>query len=111
MTSNERIQLVTRLIPAGCVASYGQIADLAGLPNAARQVSKALKADKDPETLPWHRVINAQGRISFPKDSAPYRLQMERLRVEGVIINNGKVDLRQFRWQPDMATLTLSIPF
>ncbi|MCL1095110.1 MGMT family protein [Shewanella kaireitica] len=102
---------IVSMIPEGKVSSYGKIADLAGLPGRARYVSKALKAAPDSLALPWHRVINSQGKISFAEHSQPYIDQMERLRGEGVMVNRGKVKLSDHEWRPDMATLVLSIPF
>ncbi|ACJ29063.1 Methylated-DNA-(protein)-cysteine S-methyltransferase [Shewanella piezotolerans WP3] len=106
-----QIWQIVSMIPEGKVSSYGKIADLAGLPGRARYVSKALKAAPNSLALPWHRVINSQGRISFAEYSQFYIEQMELLRSEGVIVNRGKVKLSEYEWQPDMATLVLSIPF
>lgn len=64
--------------------SYGEVAKSAGLPRHARFVSVALKRAPKDMALPWHRVINGQGRISFPKNSNAYRQQKKRLREEGV---------------------------
>ncbi|WP_232775096.1 MULTISPECIES: MGMT family protein [unclassified Shewanella] len=102
---------IVSMIPAGNVSSYGKIADLAGLPGRARYVSKALKAAPETLALPWHRVINSQGKISFAEHTQPFRDQMELLRSEGVIVNRGRVKLSDHEWRPDMATLVLSIPF
>ncbi|MGL5488949.1 MAG: MGMT family protein, partial [Shewanella sp.] len=87
------------------------VADFAGLPGRARYVSKALKSAPEHLSLPWHRVLNSQGKISFDKHSASFQEQMELLRLEGVTVNCGKVDLSECEWQPDMATLVMSIPF
>jgi len=87
-------------IPRGSVATYGQVAELAGMKGMARYVGHALASLPPGSDVPWHRVINAQGRISFPVNSAPAREQTERLRLEGVEINQGKVRLRRFQWQP-----------
>ena len=98
--AGERIYTVLRAIPAGRVATYGQIAELAGLPRAARLVGTALKKLPPGSTLPWHRVINAAGRISFPRQHPCYRRQRQLLLAEGVIFAGDKVDLRRYRWQP-----------
>ena len=92
-------------IPYGHVATYGQIAELAGFPRQARLVGYALHQSPKEMTLPWHRVINAKGMISFPKDSEPYRRQLELLSEEGVEFIGQKVDLQQFRWQPSLDEL------
>jgi len=107
----EKIWLIVSMIPEGCVSSYGKVADLAGLPGRARYVSKALKSAPQEMDLPWFRVINSQGRLSFKENSQPYRTQTELLRLEGVEVNRGKVRLKEFEWKPDIATLVLQLPF
>ena len=106
-----KIWHIVAMIPPGKVSSYGKVADFAGLPRRARYVSKALKSAPEHLSLPWHRVLNSQGKISFEKHSVSFQEQMELLRIEGVTVNCGKVDLSEFEWQPDMATLVMSIPF
>ncbi len=92
-------------IPYGYVATYGQIAELAGLPRQARLVGYALSQSPKEMVIPWHRVINAQGKLSFPKDSEPYKKQVGLLSEEGVEVINQKIDLQQFRWQPSLDEL------
>ena len=83
-------------IPSGHVLTYGEVARLAGLPRAARRVSQALRrAPRDME-LPWHRVINSQGKISIPEGSSAWKMQKNRLEDEGVVFVKGKVNLDQF---------------
>lgn len=94
--SHERIFAVVRRIPPGCVATYGQIARLVGRPRAARQIGYALH--RCPPGLPWHRVINAQGRISLPADSTSGLTQCRRLREEGVVLVGGCIDLTRHGW-------------
>lgn len=102
-----RIYRVVRQIPTGRVATYGQVASLAGLPGNARQVGYALHALRD-DDLPWHRVINARGEISRRADPGPEPLQRVMLEAEGVAFDeHGRVDLRRFRWQPRRETLTI----
>jgi len=86
-------------IPCGRVATYGQVARLAGLPGRARLVGRAL-ADAPPEAagIPWHRVINAQGRISLTATSPAGREQRRRLKNEGIVFLKGRVDLRRYGW-------------
>ena len=93
-----RIYSVIRKIPSGKVATYGQIARLARIPNGARQVGYALHASNDWHDLPWHRVLNAKGVISLRGDSAiTQRLKLER---EGVRFGaGGKIDLKLFGWK------------
>jgi len=93
------------LIPAGRVATYGQIADLAGFGRAARFVGRALRHADSAHDIPWHRVINARGTISFPAGSEPYEEQRRLLEEEGVVMLHGRVDLRQFRWEPSLDQL------
>lgn len=95
----QRIWRTVADIPFGKVATYGQIAELAGLPRQARLVGYALHNTPDSLDIPWHRVINAGGRISFPKDSEPYRRQRDLLSEEGVAFIGGRIDLALYRWQ------------
>ncbi|MCL1125489.1 MGMT family protein [Shewanella surugensis] len=107
----EKIWHIVAMIPEGNVSSYGKVADYAGLPGRARYVSKALKLAPKNLRLPWHRVINSQGKISFPINTPAFREQMQWLTMEGIIVTKGRIKLTQFEWRPDMATLVLSIPF
>lgn len=86
-------------IPSGHVLTYGEVARLSGMPRAARRVSQALRRAPRGMKLPWHRVINAQGKISFPEDSSGWQAQKDRLEGEGVIFLNGKVDLEYFGYR------------
>ena len=99
--SYERIYAVVRRIPRGRVATYGQVAALAGLPRHARLVGYALHALPTGSALPWHRVINAQGMISLRR-SGPGGdvLQRVRLEEEGVEFDaRGRVRLSRFGWR------------
>jgi methylated-DNA-protein-cysteine methyltransferase-like protein len=87
---------VVQGIPRGCVLSYGDVARLAGSGGSARRVSQALRRAPRTMKLPWHRVINAQGRISFPLGSEGYRQQQILLEKEGVVFIDGKIDLQRF---------------
>ena len=100
-----RIWNVVAAIPHGHVASYGQVAELAGVARGARMVGWALGQAPDRATLPWHRVLNAQGRISIPKGSRARAEQIRRLTDEGVVVNDGKVDMKRYRWEPDIDEL------
>jgi len=86
-------------IPRGHVLTYGEVARLAGMSRAARRVSQAMRRAPRGMRLPWHRVINSQGRISFPADSSGYRRQKELLEEEGVVFLKGKIDLERFGYQ------------
>lgn len=91
-----------RKIPRGKVAPYNQIAWLAGYPGRARFVGRVL-AEMPGSKLPWHRVINAQGKISLPRSSLAYIEQQSRLIAEGVEFRNGRVSLARFGWQRNPA--------
>jgi len=94
------------LIPEGSVASYGQIAKLAGLPRrAARMVGRALGAAPAELALPWHRVVNAAGRISLPPDSPGFKRQQELLQAEGIEVRDGQLDIDAYRWNPSLDEL------
>lgn len=100
----EKIYTIVRRIPEGKVANYGQIADLAGMPRAARQVGYALNALSAERSLdvPWHRVINAKGQVSQRADPASENLQRELLEDEGVGFSKAAtVDWQRYRWQPE----------
>ena len=92
------IQLI-QSIPRGRVASYGQIAALAGDPRGARRVARLLHSSSDTRDLPWHRVINASGRISFPR-GAGYELQRAMLESEGIVFTRDRVEWDRFGWKP-----------
>jgi methylated-DNA-protein-cysteine methyltransferase-like protein len=96
--SYDRIYAVVARIPPGRVATYGQVATLAGIPNGARQVGYALAALRPGHRLPWHRVVNARGAISM-RDSGAVAEQRFRLEKEGLQFSvGGTVDLRSCRW-------------
>lgn len=86
-------------IPPGHVLTYGDVARLSGRPHGARRVSQAMRLAPRKLKIPWHRVINAQGKIAIPEDSAGYRTQKERLEKEGVVFLNGKIDLQRFGYE------------
>jgi methylated-DNA-protein-cysteine methyltransferase-like protein len=94
-----RIHEIVKRIPRGRVATYGQIARLAGMPGHARQVGYALHALPEGSRVPWHRVVNAQGRSSLAEDGA--LLQRALLEREGVVFDaSGRVDLARYGWHP-----------
>jgi methylated-DNA-protein-cysteine methyltransferase-like protein len=101
----ERILATIRDIPPGMVASYGQVAEIAGIPRGARQVGYALRHLPAGHDVPWHRVVQAGGTIAFEKDSESCREQAARLMMEGVRLHDGKVDMRKYRWQPGLDEL------
>ena len=95
----ERIYSIVARIPAGSVSTYGWVAERAGFPRHARLVGHALRVLPANRRVPWHRVINAQGRISFPRGSRPYAEQRRRLEKEGVHLIRGRVNLGRFGWR------------
>jgi methylated-DNA-protein-cysteine methyltransferase related protein len=93
--SYRRIWQAVREIPRGRVATYGQVAEAAGLPKQARQAGYALHALPKDTDVPWHRVVNAQGKLSFPPRSKAYREQRQRLEAEGIVFIGGRIDLQR----------------
>lgn len=95
----ELIWRVVRRIPHGRVATYGQVAELAGLEGHARQVGYALHNLPARNDVPWHRVINAKGEISPRSAGDSHELQRMLLQGEGVKVDpRGRIDLKTFRW-------------
>jgi methylated-DNA-protein-cysteine methyltransferase related protein len=105
MNTYDRIYQTVKRIPYGKIATYGQIATLAGLPRRARLVGYALFRVSPNADVPWHRVINAKGEIS----ESPFRdgndyLQRALLEAEGIAFNPaGKINLSHHQWQPDLS--------
>ena len=110
-----RIWQTVQVIPVGKVASYGQIADLAGLPGRARLVGKAL--GKVPEdgwrgrNVPWYRVINSQGKISFAPGSEYFEQQKQALQEEEVAVLGARVPLAEFQWRPELNELLFTLEY
>ncbi len=100
---NQRIYQLVRQIPAGKVATYGQIAALAG--TGPRQVGFAMAALPDPD-VPWHRVINSQGKVSTRKSGDGENVQRALLEAEGIVFSlKGRINLKQVLWEPDFTLL------
>lgn len=97
--NRERIVQVLFHIPPGRVATYAQVAGLAGLGRAARLVGRTLRTLPEDSRLPWHRVVNAAGKISLPLDGGG-RTQRQLLEDEGVVFINDRIDLKAYGWQP-----------
>lgn len=99
----EAIYAVIRCIPPGRVATYGQVAALAGLPRHARKVGRVLRETPDGVEIPWQRVINAKGEVS-PRGGLGLEegLQRHLLEEEGVVFDDrGRIDLDRYGWDPD----------
>lgn len=100
-TSREqKIWHVVSQIPEGKVATYGQIAELAGIGRGARLVGRILSKLPQDSRLPWHRVVNAAGKISPRSQTDGHSEQHRRLANENIVLINGKLNLRLYRWQP-----------
>lgn len=99
------IYAVVCRIPEGGVATYGQVATLAGLPGRARLVGYALSALAGRSTIPWHRVVNARGRISSRACGCDADMEQRlRLEHEGVSFDaGGRIPLERFLWRPQLA--------
>lgn len=97
LSPQERIWQVVAAIPKGSVATYGQVANLAGMPSHARLVGRTLSELPKDTKLPWHRVINASMRISLRSGSTGHNLQRSRLEGEGVEFIGERV-ASAYRW-------------
>ena len=102
---DEKIYKVIQQIPRGRVAAYGWVAERAGLVRGARRVGRALRLLKSGRGIPWHRVVNAQGRIAFPPGSAASTRQRKMLLAEGVIFKGQRIDLQRFGWRRSLDEL------
>ena len=85
-------------IPKGKVTTYGDIARLCGLLNCSRIVGYALRSLPEDSGIPWHRVVNSEGRISFPLNSSDYQMQRKLLEAEGIVFSKNKIDLIKYDW-------------
>lgn len=100
MNFTQTVKKIIKSIPSGKVSTYGQVAMLAGNYRAARQVAWVLHSSSDADPLPWHRVINRQGRISLPPGEG-YEEQRALLETEGIEFGeDGQIDLNRFLWTP-----------
>lgn len=106
-TFQQRIYELVRQIPQGYVATYGQVAALCGWPRHARFVGYALYQVAPDSDIPWHRVVNAQGKVSFScRRGGSDELQRWRLEAEGVVFNaHGRINLRHYGWRPPVALI------
>jgi len=98
-TSHHRDAILQQLaqIPHGYVTTYGALAKAAGLPGYARFVGQVLRQLPKGTKLPWHRVVNAQGKLSFPLSSDAYQEQKTRLQGEGIELHNDKINFKKYR--------------
>lgn len=102
VTDNRKqaFRTVLASIPSGRVCSYGALARLAGLGRGARLAGRWLQDLPDGSSLPWHRVVNSQGKLSLPAESPAGQEQVQRLLAEGVSIQNHRIDMKRYGW-PD----------
>ncbi len=97
-TFARRVYQIVAAIPEGCVTTYGEVAQLAGSPRAARQVGGVLKRLPEGSRLPWHRVVNRHGVISLT--GPDLQRQRQALLAEGVQVSGqGEIDLQRYRWR------------
>jgi methylated-DNA-protein-cysteine methyltransferase-like protein len=98
-----RIWRVVERIPRGQVATYGQVAELAGLPRAARQAGYAMHALPCGSRVPWQRVVNARGEVSRRSEPGGEAMQRALLEQEGVRFDaRGRIDLARYGWHPKL---------
>ena len=97
----DMIHRIVGRIPRGRVATYGQIAELCGIPGQARRIGYALSALTDGSAVPWQRVVNARGEISLRSHSGAESLQRTLLRAEGILFDgNQRIPMARFQWRP-----------
>jgi len=94
------VYAVAAAIPAGKVATYGQIAELAGYPGAARAVGMCMRTNKDTKTVPCHRVVGSTGALTGYAYGNGLSTKKKMLQKEGVSFKGERVDLAISRWQP-----------
>jgi methylated-DNA-protein-cysteine methyltransferase-like protein len=94
----DQVHIIVKRIPQGRVATYGQIARLLDQPHAARTVGWAMRGVSEGSGVPWHRVVNASGRISL-RDPDGAQEQRRRLEAEGIVFDGDHIDLGRFGWE------------
>jgi methylated-DNA-protein-cysteine methyltransferase-like protein len=102
---DRRIYEVVAQVPRGRVATYGEIARRAGLPRGARRVGRALRTLAGHPPIPWHRVVNAEGRIALATGSDGAQRQRRLLITEGIAFSGDRIDLRRFGWDRSLDEL------
>ena len=107
----QKIWRTIRLIPQGKVASYGQIADLAGLPKQARLVGRSLGYAPASQNVPWYRVLRSDGKIAFSAGSEQSLKQIGLLQQENIAVFNNRVKLKEYQWQPDLADILWKLEY
>lgn len=107
----EHIWQTVLAIPAGKVASYGQIADLAGLPGRARLVGRCMGYAPKELQVPWYRVLRANGQLAFKAGSDASLKQTGLLQEEGVAVIKNRVKMDEYRWQPGLDEMLFKLDF
>lgn len=106
----QAVLAVVRSIPAGRVATYGQVAREAGLGRRARFVGRVMARLPEGSDVPWHRVVRAGGQIAFPAGSEGRRRQRERLEAEGVVFEGQRIDMERSGWRASLDELLWGPP-
>ncbi|KEF31693.1 methylated-DNA--protein-cysteine methyltransferase-related protein [Marinobacter nitratireducens] len=99
-SKDQKIWQVVLSIPKGKVASYGQVAKMAGLGRQARYIGRALGKLPAGHQIPWYRVLRSNGQIAFPEGSEQFEKQKTKLEQEGVKVERGRVKLNVHQWRP-----------
>lgn len=99
-TFTEKAVTIIKQIPPGKIMTYGQVAATAGSPRAARQVTRILHSMSAKHNLPWHRIVNAEGRIMLRDEEARF-FQRKSLQAEGVEVDkDDRIDLSRYQFDP-----------
>ena len=101
----KRIYEAVKRIPKGCVATYGQVAAMAGDKKMARAVGNALHKNPDPEHIPCYRVVNSKGELAGAFAFGGENVQADRLMADGIEVVNGKVDLNKYQMKDEVDEL------
>ena len=101
----KRIYEAVKRIPKGCVATYGQVAAMAGDKKMARAVGNALHKNPDPEHIPCYRVVNSKGELAGAFAFGGENVQADRLMADGIEVVNGKVDLNKYQMKDEVEEL------
>ncbi len=107
----QKIWRTVLAIPKGKVASYGQIADLAGLPGRARYVGRAMAYAPQEMKVPWYRVLRSNGQLAFTVGSSHAKKQMSLLQNEGVAVLKNRVNLKTHGWIPELGELLAKLDY
>jgi O-6-methylguanine DNA methyltransferase len=94
------VYAIAASIPKGSVATYGQVAELAGRPGAARAVGACMRTNKDTKAVPCHRVVGSTGALTGYAYGDGLATKKKMLQKEGVVFKGDKVDLNESQWQP-----------